>query len=721
MKKYRLILIVLSVLILLGCIGMTAYLLLFNYRNVRLFKQAKGNFLQGDENALTLAESQLLQIIRSDSDNEAAFVMLGEIAGKKKVYPEQVYYCFMAYRLNPLSSENREKYINSLCFARYFDRLENFLAQKSSLSDREHQLLLYAAGHNGNINKYKVQLSRRNKENGVGELALLLFHYKHLSIEQKLSALAKFKKSNDAFLTQELFAAETELYFSLQAVDSAEKSLLQAYELNKYAFAPVLGRFYARCRNFGKALKVFEDHLSFYHDQAIALQVAEIYCLLNQTGKIAKLQADYQSDSGNSAMLSSYYFDALIALAKKDMASLKELTVPLRDNINTPLAAFMFFCADIQGNDLTAVLTSYKALLAHKTYLNLQEQADNIVSEYLKKQFSGNKTEPEKLLPLAEVLYRRKPEVFSAKLMLLAQKRTNSVNVILLKDALKRFNRDQGVIKIGIEYYLRRDLVEAERLIAYYKQTFAKTSKDMLRYEIVLNMQKKDYNKVSELFQKNFSPEILQEYWAFASGSMREKDLLFLSKDKTYSPFCRALLLLKKGNVKQSCDLLEKADAKNNYELLFFAAKTLGENGRHRAALEKYALFPQESSYQIAVWLNMAELYAESGNADQALILAQRAYNKAPQMPETQLCYADKLHRKGRFEQIPDIVKLSSAARYRKPMEKLWIAGIEHRIKKYDINTQREKIRELCRQLKVIAPDNAVALEYTKKLNKMPQ
>ena len=142
MKKYRLILIILSVLILLGCIGMTAYLLLFNYRNVRLFKQARNNFLKGDENSLTLAESQLLHIIRSDSDNEAAFVMLGEIAGKKKVYPEQVYYCFMAYRLNPLSSENSEKYINSLCFARYFDRLENFLAQKSSLSDREHQLLL---------------------------------------------------------------------------------------------------------------------------------------------------------------------------------------------------------------------------------------------------------------------------------------------------------------------------------------------------------------------------------------------------------------------------------------------------------------------------------------------------------------------------------------------------------------------------------------------------
>ncbi len=721
MKKHRLILIVLSVLILLGCIGMTAYLLFFNYRNVRLFKQAQSNFQRGDEHALTLAENQLLQVIRSDSDNEAAFVMLGEIAGKKKVYPEQVYYCFMAYRLNPLSAENKEKYVNSLCFARYFDRLENFLAQKSSLSDREHQLLLYAAGHNGNINKYKVQLSRRSNNNGVGELALLLFHYKHLSVEQKIAALAKFRKSNDAFLTQELLAAETELYFSLQAVDTAEKSLLRAYELNKYAFAPVLGRFYARCRNFGKALKVFEEHLSFYHDQAIALQVAEIYCLLNQTGKIAKLQADYQSDSGNSAMLSSYYFDALIALAKKDMASLKELTVPLRKNINTPLAAFLFFCADIQENDLTAVLASYNALLNHRNYLNLQEQADNIVSEYLKKQFADNKTHPEKLLPLAAVLYNRKPDVFCAKLLLLVQKKNNSINVILLKDALKRFDSDQGVIKIGIEYYLRRDFSEAERLIAYYKQKFAQKSKDMLRYEIVLSMRKKDYGKVSELFRKNFAPEILPEYWTFASETMREKDLLFLSKDKVYSPFCRALLLLKSGNAKQACDLLKKSDAKNNPALLFFAAKTLGEYGHHQAALKKYELLPQESPYKIAVWLNMAELHSAAGNADQALILAHRAYVQAPDWSETQLCYADKLHKKGKLEQIPDIVKLSSDARYRKPMEKLWIAGVEHRIKKYDINTQREKIRELCRQLKVVAPDNAVALEYSKKLNKMPQ
>ena len=699
---------------------MTAFLLFSNVRNVRLFQQAQSNFQRGDDASLDLAETQLLQLIAKDSNNESAFSMLGEIAGKRKFYPEQVYYCAMAYRLNPLSSENKEKYIDSLCSARYFDRLEVLLAQDSSLSDKHRQLLLYAAGRNGNINKYKQQLSRRDADNRIGELALLLFVHKHLTVEQKLSALERFNDP-DGFLKQEILAAQTELYLDMQDIDRAEKSLVEAYEQNNYAFAPVLGRFYAQYRNFGKALDVFEKHLAIYHDQSVAVQTAEIYCLLNKTDKIAKLRTDYQSDSGNRAMLCNYYFDALIALAKKDMTGLKELTAPLRENINTPLSAFMFLCADIQSGNIREIKASYETLLAHRNYLNLQEQSDNMLSEFLKTAFFEKNIPPEKLLPLATILYNRKPDVFTAKFILLAQKKKNSVNIILLKDALTRFGNDPGVIKIAIEYYLQHNLSEAERLVAHYKQKFAQKSGDMVRYELFLNMQKKDYEKVSLLFRSNFKQELLPDYWRFAGSTMREKDLIFLSKDKLYEPFCLALLLLKKNEVNKACDLLEKADAKNNYALLFFAAKNLAENGRNQSALKKYALFPEKSPYTIAVLLNMAELYAEDGNIDQALILSARAYNLAPSMPETQLCYADKLHKKGDWKTIPDIVKLSSSNPYRRKLEPLWISGMEQRIKDCNINTQREKIRELCRQLLVIAPDNNIALEYLKKLHQMPQ
>ena len=720
MKKSRLILIIFSVLILAGCISMTAFLLFSNVRNVRLFQQAQSNFQRGDDASLDLAETQLLQLIAKDSNNESAFSMLGEIAGKRKFYPEQVYYCAMAYRLNPLSSENKEKYIDSLCSARYFDRLEVLLSQDSSLSDKHRQLLLYAAGRNGNINKYKQQLSRRDADNRIGELALLLFVHKHLTVEQKLSALERFNDP-DGFLKQEILAAQTELYLDIQDIDRAEKSLVEAYEQNNYAFAPALGRFYAQYRNFGKALDVFEKHLAIYHDQSVAVQTAEIYCLLNKTDKIAKLRTDYQSDSGNRAMLCNYYFDALIALAKKDMTGLKELTAPLRGNINTPLSAFMFLCADIQSGNIQEIKASYETLLTHRNYLNLQEQSDNMLSEFLKTAFFEKNIPPEKLLPPATILYNRKPDVFTAKFILLAQKKNNSENIILLKDALTRFGNDPGVIKIAIEYYLQHNPSEAERLVAHYKQKFAQKSGDMVRYELFLNMQKKDYEKVSLLFRSNFKQELLPDYWRFAGSTMREKDLIFLSKDKLYEPFCLALLHLKKNEVNKACDLLEKADAKNNYALLFFAAKTLAENGRNQSALKKYALFPEKSPYTIAVLLNMAELYAEDGNIDQALILSARAYNLAPSMPETQLCYADKLHKKGDWKTIPDIVKLSSSNPYRRKLEPLWISGMEQRIKDCNINTQREKIRELCRQLLVIAPDNNIALEYLKKLHQMPQ
>lgn len=712
MKKIRLILIVLSVLMLIGCISMTVLLLFSNYRNVRLFKQAQSDFQRGDEESLTLAEAQLLKLIGNDSDNEAAFVMLGEIARKRKVYPEQVYYCYMAYRLNPLSRENKEKYIESLCFARYFDRLETFLSQDGSLDGKHSKLLLYAAGHNGNFNKYKTLFEA---DKSFGELAFLLFKDRKQSGSEKLIELEKFGNCEDPFLAQEILAAQTDLYIAEHDIDRAEKCLQQAYELNRYAFAPALGRFYAQYRSLGKALDIFEAHLAVYHDQSVAIQAAEIYCLLNKVDKISGLRTDYQADSGSQAMLCNYYFDALIALARKDMTGLKELAAPLRKNINTPLAAFIFFCADIQDDDLAAVQASYNTLLAHRNYLNLQEQADNILTEYLKKVFAGKNAGNEQLLALATTLYSRKPDAFIAKYILLAQKRSNSMNIVLLKDVLKRFGRDRGVLKLAIEYYLKNELAEAEHLIALYKQMFARRAGDMLRYEIILNLQRKDHEKVSGLFRQNFGPAILQEYWTFASTTMREDDLLFLSQDKFYEPFCKALLLLKKGDKDSACDLLEDADAEKNLDLLFFAARTLAENGRNQAALEKYALFPDKSPYKVAVLLNTAELYGENGSLTKALELSRKAYDLAPELPEAQLCYADKLYKSGNHAAITEVVKLSSSP-YRVRMKKLYIAGMEARIKATDAGKSPEKLRQLCKSLLLIDAYNKTALSGLQKV-----
>ncbi|MBR2723136.1 MAG: hypothetical protein IKB77_02290 [Lentisphaeria bacterium] len=719
LRKTHVVLVVISLLILAGSVGITVFLLFSNYQNISLFKQAQSNFARGDDRSLDLAEAQLLQLIRNDDDNENAYIMLAAIAGKRKVYPEQVYYSFMAHKLNPLSEENKAEYIKSLLFAREFERLENFLSHQYDLTDEQNQFLLYSAGQNGNINKYKAQYQA---DKTLNCLTFLLFKDKKSADSLKLETLAQFK-TDDLFLQQEILAAQTGLYLQMNDFDKSEKALQKAYELNPFAFAPALGRFYANFRTFGKALEIFEKYLETYHDLSVAMQTAEIYCLLNSTEKIAALRRQYQSDSGNSAMLGCYYFDALAALAKNDMAALKEFVMPLRKNINTPLAAFMFLAADIYSRDYALAVQSYKNLVSMRPYLDLQSRADDMISAMLKQSLTNGNTS--QFVSTAKLLYRRKPDIFTAKYILLSEKNTSAFDAALLRDALKKFPADRGLIKIAVEYYLNTNIIEAKKYINSYGRLFPDSQKDMLRYQIIAATAEKEFDTASWLFKNNFSPEICPAYWDFASNTMREDDLKFLSRNKLYAPFCQALLAMKKGDKKSACKLLAEADAADNWNLLFFAAKTLAENGQNREALAKYALFKKESPYYLAVLLNTAEIHAELGNLKCALSLAKQAYGMSPALPEAQLCYADKLYRNGQLTEIPDVVKLTVNSLYRRRLEFLLIQGlqkcIEIRYGRAYGKQQKEQVRELCRRLLLLDSNNKIAQEHLKKLNKMPQ
>lgn len=714
MKKVRITLIVISVLILLGTIGMTAFWLFSNYRNVRLFKQAQNNFLKGDAPSLESAEAQLLQLVRNDADNEAAYIMLGRIAEKRKVYPEQIFYCYKAHRLNPLSAENKERYIQSLLFAREFERLENLLLQESTLSDKHKELLLYVSGRNGTLQKHKALLKLPHTK-GLARLAHLLFNSPELDARKKLSILEKEFPSPEPFLKQELLNALAELSLTEELMDQTEKYLLKAYALNEYAFAPALGGFYANFRTFRQALQVFEKYLATYHDQAIALQTAEIYCLLKKSDKITALRRKYQDDTGTGAMLCSYYFDALNALIEDDTAQLKALVPSLQNRINTPLAAFMFLYNAFHQKDLSAIKSCYTKFTEQRPYLDLHARADALVLDVLKNAVLNHTGNSDQLYTLAELLYARRPDAFTAKFLLLAQKSKGALNAAFLKNARQLFPRDRGLIKIAIEHALDNDLAEVPALIASYKKLFPKQSSDMLRYELVHAVRNKDFDRASGLFIKNTSVLLQREHWLFASATGRKKDLEFLGRQPLYAPFCQALLLMQSGQKQKALDLLEKADAKGELPLLFFAAKTLGENGRNKAALAKYALFPANTPYALTVLLNSAELHAEAGNLTKSLELAHQAWHKAPDLPETQLCYADKLHRTGRSGLIPDIVKLTSSP-YRDKLVPLYIAGLESRLRTPALQQNPEKIREYCRRLLLLSPRNKTALEYLKNL-----
>ena len=727
-KHLRRILILSAILILVISIAFSAYLLLFNYKNVHLFRKAERNFLRNTPASLNAAESQLLQLIRNDQDNEQAYLMLSRIAERKEKYPEQVYYSFQAHKLNPLSRENEDRYIAGLLRTREFLRLENFLAFAPDNDEERRDLLLYAAARNGNLGKYReLQEQAADGERPPSPLRKLfeiLYLETNQDSEQKLQALKELKTTlsgEDFFLRQEMAEAETRFYLEQQKFTEAETALLEAYEINKFAFAPPLGRFYANYRGIGPALEVFEQYLANYHDPLTAMQAAELCCLMKKRDKITALREEYQTDSGEVALLCTYYLDALNAFAANDLEGAKPYLAPLRQAIRTPLATFLYLCVEIDDRNFAGVIMYYNALLNLPPCLGLQEQADRMILELLQYtlQQEPRTVKHAELLPLAETLNARTPNAFLMKYLLLTKRQNGTFDADQLQDAMNLYPGDPGVWKIAIEYYLGKDPVLAEKQIAAFEAKFPEQAGDMLRYRIVSAIRNHQPDQASELFQKHFSPALRMEYWEFAISSGSRTDLQFLAQDPVCRPFCEAALLLAAGKKKEALELLIQADAQGNLPLLFFAARTLGENNRPREALEKYSRFPPDSSGHPAILMNCAELHAELGDLPEALRLAQEAYRKEPTLPETQYCYADKLYRSGRSAEIVDVVKFAdnTDSPFSRDLRRLWRLGMEECLRRADAEGRTERLRELCNQLLTREPQNQSAMEYLRKIN----
>ncbi len=714
-NRLRLSLIVFAILVLAVCIAFSAYLLFSNYSKVHLLREAERNFQQGK---LDIAEAQFRQLIREDSDNERAFILLGEIAEKLKKYPDMVYYCYQAHELNPLSEENKDRYIKSLLYVRDFPALERVFAGKPK-NKTQRDILLYSAVVNGHAEMYKEFLTQTRNEPHVSGLQKLLHildspdGFEAKRVLPELADLEKTLAQDEIFLRQEIAAAEAGIYFQLQDIDKTEAALKKAYGINDFVFAAKLGNFYANYRSLGQALEVFEKYLKMYHDPIAALQTAEIYCLLGKRDKIADLRKQYQSDSGKTALVCTYYFDALDAFAGGDLQQLKQFLQPLRHSIKSPLALFIYLCAEIDDKNYPEVLRYYNELLALQPYLDLQERADRMVLDLIK---ANADMENADLMLLAEKVNSRIPNVFAAKYILLGGHHRKAVDSALLRQALDRYPDDPGILKIAIEYYLQnKNTVQAEQLIADYEKRFPAKTAEMLRYKIISAIHRRNPDKVSALFQKNFSPEVRAEYWAFASSAGRMDDLRFLAKDELYKPFCQAAILLLENKKDAALDLLVKADAKGNLPLLFYAARTLAENGRTAAAFEKYALFPENSPYKIVVLLNQSELYADMGNLPESLRLAKLAYQADPTLPETQLCYGDKLRRSGHLAQLTDVVQMGSTSQYSQKLKELWIIGMEEKLRLADNSKDNVRLLELCDKLLLIDPGNRMGKIFRAK------
>ena len=114
------------------------------------------------------------------------------------------------------------------------------------------------------INEAKVRVAEQEKIGEIGKADAI----RETRIRTAEANAAAVKGENEAKVNiaqsdADRREAEAEAQRKATAAEKVAqaKALEEAYELNECAFAPVLGRFYAKYRTFGKALSVFEKYL----------------------------------------------------------------------------------------------------------------------------------------------------------------------------------------------------------------------------------------------------------------------------------------------------------------------------------------------------------------------------------------------------------------------------------------------------------------------------
>ena len=136
---------------------------------------------------------------------------------------------------------------------------------------------------------------------------------------------------DDPFVQQELFTAKAGLYLAERDFDNAEKILKQAYELNPFVFAPVLGRFYAYFRSFKEALPVLDKVgviLERYAAGTIEIE--------GHTDNVPISTSRFASNNELSSARAISVFNYLLSVTNLDPAHIKNAGrgeyVPIADN-----------------------------------------------------------------------------------------------------------------------------------------------------------------------------------------------------------------------------------------------------------------------------------------------------------------------------------------------------------------------------------------------------
>ncbi len=691
MKKTRLILvIVLTSVVLLSCLGFLGYFGIKAMRRSHLRSEARKAFAAEDWKK---AEKFLNEYVASDPDSEEDFVRLAQVYNHFGNTGEEMLCWHKASTLNPLKPEYWDNYTSCAMNAREFAHFYAAFSRKSALNAKQtpREMMLYLISalmtdHAREAEKYYERIHKADpkffQKDDLGRFTEFLVTYAKHSADERSKFFEQGMKSDDPVVRLEsILQRLINLELSggnAESVNEQEETLLkQAVELNRFVATPLLASFYFSRLKFDFVIETAESFLADIPHIQLALVYAESCVYGAQPEKLKQLAKKFHTLGLRHRILASY-FDALYdftqGLEKND--DLAKHMQEARGVVQTNLANLISLQIALNNDTLEKIYTTFETIMKEPPFYNVRERAYAGVRQYLWDRINENPAvaDDPRVAKLVQLLAGPGVEdPFLMRLKISDMRKRNVLTRQDLQENLEAFPYDPYLLEVAAEFELFNG--NPEKCLNYVERFYALEIEERSNTFDLLHMLALEFSgKINEaakefadLLENNeMNRRLLYRYLDFCINHKRMDELSKMADRldasnapdlKALVPFFRAEEMFLQGKTEEALSLLETAKT-DQPDFEFYAADKFSSCGKVEQALSRYLALVGRHPDQRVVLANIAELQKAKGKKEEALSYAKQAWEANHDDGIGQFVYAKMLAENGQYQDAEKILTI---------------------------------------------------------------
>ena len=735
-------------LVFLICMFSSFFYALKDIGKYRNYNHARAVFESGDYEK---AKELFVKVIGDDPNKEGAIKAMAQIYHYYGDWSNEAFFRQRLVRLNPLSEEYYRDFLNAAFRARNFGTIYSHLNLKvmenPELPPEEGALYVISAMHSEHVSNGKAFYADRIKSDRKyfsstesGRYVELLLNASDIDRDKARKIISSLPDIKDKQVRFETIS--TLLYFFSKQSDresdeQMEKLLKESAELNEFAGAPMLADYYFSHYRFEDSLKTCEEFLKTKINAFILVLYGESCLLSGHPELIPPLAAKVRNLRGRQSIIIASYFDAMQAFGEGDEVRLRSAMLESESTIMTPLSLLMRLHLSILSDSPKEILFLLDKIMKDAPFLDFQQRARTLALRYLLKQADLSfASDPDRLSSCAEIAAMiQTPDddvSFLKRIIVLDHFRKEILSEEELAESMNVFRGDPILLRIAAEYYLKRERpAHAMDCITEYNSLEYAEGQDSMTILHILALNQLGRKDEAEkefriLIEKNEDKQLLFFYYEFCAENKLYDSLKSLltwieslpkdSPNRAALPFIRAEILLSEGKQDQALSLFEKSPS-DDPQYIFHAAKRLAEAGRNDAALARYQSIQNTYPDKAEINMNLSELYAEKGDAKNALACARIAWEADRNDLQARYVYGKRLYDSGEYAEAVTVLNFPQyKAYFPKEMLDLWSKAIHEQIKAdFDAGRYTPALENV-KYLLIYFPDDEAGLDYVEMI-----